>query len=255
MNEPSGRTIRATHTSLRIVEWIQESDGAGLAELEEGLDLARSTVHAHLQTLMQHNFIVKEGNTYHLGLKLFNLGESAKRDERYGLVERMVRQLAERTGEEVDFSVPDDDRTIVLFDEVGSGAQQGFQTGDYFYMNTNAAGKAILAEYSQERVEEVLDRWGLPAETDTTITDRERLFEELDEIREQGYAINNQENFEGIRAIGAVVHNPDGSVFGAPAISGPTYRLQESEVEDLTEILLESVEELESEFESGPQTE
>lgn len=255
MTETAGRTIRATDTSLRIVEWIQDADGASLRELEEGLDLARSTVHAHLQTLMQHNFVVKEGNRYHLGLKLFNLGEHAKRDERYGFVERMVRQLADRTGEEVDFSVPDDGRTIVLFDEVGSGAQQGFQTGDYFYMNTNAAGKAILAEYSRDQVEAVLDRWGLPAETDETITDRDRLFEELEETRERGYAINNQENFEGIRAIGAVIHNPDGSIFGAPAISGPVYRLQQSELEELAELLLDSIEEMESEFVSGSYSE
>lgn len=221
-----------------------------LSELEAEFDLARSTIHTHLQTLMDHNYVVKEDNTYQLGLKLFNLGESAKQDERYRVVERNVRQLADRTGEEVDFSVPDDGRTIVLFDEIGSGSNQGFQTGDYFYMNTNAAGKAILAEYPRNRVEEIIDRWGLPAETDATITSRERLYEELEATGERGYAINNQENFEGIRAIGATVKNPDGSVFGAPAISGPAYRLQESDLEDLAELLLESVEGMESEFES-----
>jgi len=251
MERSSNQTIQATDTSLGILEWIRRSDGGKLSELESEFDLARSTIHTHLQTLVKHNYVVKEGNTYHLGLKLFNLGESAKRDERYRVVERKVRQLADRTGEEVDFSVPDDGRTIVLFDEIGSGANQGFQTGDYFYMNTNAAGKAILAEYPQSRVEEIIERWGLPAETEATITTRERLFEELEATRERGYAINNQENFEGIRAIGATVKNPDGRVFGAPAISGPAYRLQESDLEDLAELLLENVEEMEAEFESS----
>lgn len=115
-------------------------------------------------------------------------------------------------------------------------------------MHTGASGKAFLAEYSTERVNEIIDRWGLPALTETTITDRERLFEELKEIRDRGYAYNNQENLEGMRAISAVVHNPDGSILGALSIYGPAYRLNQSEMDDLATVLLENISKLESEF-------
>ena len=246
MNEIKGRTIATTETSLRILELIQERDGARIGEITEELDVAKSTVHGHLATLRRKEYLVKRGNTYGLGLKLFNLGESAKqRDARYRPVEEKIRELSAETSEELDFSVEENGRTIVLFDEIGSSMGSGFQVGDYFYMNTNAAGKAILAEFSDDEVDEVIDRWGLPRETEHTITDRDLLFEELDTVRERGYAINDQENFEGIRAIGSSVHTPDGSVLGAVAISGPVYRLSMDDLTDLSNDLTRYTEEVE----------
>lgn len=247
MEDIKGRTISTTETSLAILELIQRRDGVRIGELTAELGVAKSTVHGHLATLQRKEYVVKEGNTYRLGLKLFNLGESAKqRDSRYRIVEEKVREFSAETSEELDFSVEENGRTIVLFDEIGSSMRPGFQVGDYFYMNTNAAGKAILAELSDDEVDDILERWGLPQETEHTITDRSRLFEELDTVRERGYATNNQENFEGIRAIGSSVIAPDGSVLGAMAISGPAYRLSMDGLHDLASDLLLYTEEIEA---------
>lgn len=249
MEDVTGRTIEATTTSLSILELIQERDGVRIGELTRELDAAKSTIHGHLATLRRAEYVVKRGNTYRLGLKLFNLGESAKqRDSRYRLVEEKIRQFSAETSEELDFSVEENGRTIVLFDEIGTSMRPGFQIGDYFYMNTNAAGKAILAEFSDEEVEAVVERWGLPAETENTITEQDRLFEELETVRERGYAINNEENFRGIRAVGSSVHTPEGGVLGAAAISGPAYRLSIQELHDLSGDLLRLTDQIEADL-------
>jgi len=114
-------------------------------------------------------------------------------------------------------------------------------------MHSTAAGLAILAEYSEERVERVLDRRGLPSRTEHTITDRATLFEALERIREDGYAVNDQGYTEGMRSIGKAVCGPDGTVAGALSVAGPTYRIDGAVLEEhLPRALEETVRSLEA---------
>jgi DNA-binding IclR family transcriptional regulator len=75
----------------------------------------------------------------------------------------------------------------------------------------------------KERVHEILDRRGMAARTDHTITDRDELFHKLVEIRERGYAMNDQENVEGLCCIAAPVKSDHGN-FGAVSVSWPSSR-------------------------------
>lgn len=78
----------------------------------------------------------------------------------------------------------------------------------------------------------IIDRHGLPGRTDRTITDRERLYEELETVRERGFARNDGEEVRGIRAVGAPILTGDDSVLGAISISGPESRLQGDRFEE-----------------------
>ncbi|MEA5406232.1 IclR family transcriptional regulator C-terminal domain-containing protein [Haloarculaceae archaeon H-GB2-1] len=121
-------------------------------------------------------------------------------------------------------------------------------------MHSTASGLAILAAYPTARVEEIINQWGLPAKTDYTITSQAELFTELDRIRDQGYAVDDQGYTEGMRSIGKAVHAPDGSVLGALSVSGPTYRVDGAVLErEIPETLLDVVETLERRLvEHGP---
>jgi DNA-binding IclR family transcriptional regulator len=77
-----------------------------------------------------------------------------------------------------------------------------------------------------DRIEEIIDRWGLPQETEQTITSREALYEELDRIRDRGYAFNREEHLKGVKAVGAPVLADDGRVVGAFSVSGPVHRMK-----------------------------
>jgi DNA-binding IclR family transcriptional regulator len=78
------------------------------------------------------------------------------------------------------------------------------------YLHTTAAGKPILSLMTDAEVVEVIDEQGLPARTDNSITQKDELLSELSRIRDRGYAINDEENTSGIRAVGAPIENPDG---------------------------------------------
>lgn len=219
-----------------------------MSEIASELDLANSTVHAHLTTLRNHELVVKEGNVFHLGIKLFHFGEQARhRKPEYEIVRRHAHELSNRLNEEVAFAITEHGRSVIIFDENNDPAKQGFQVGRYFHMHNSASGKAMLAEWSRERVDEVLDRWGLPQETENTIQSRAELYEELARTRERGYALNDQEALEGLMAIGMAITNPDGSVLGSLDVSGPPYRLSE---ERIVPELRETVTEIEHEIAS-----
>lgn len=227
----SGRTLQTTTTSLEILDVISQNEGARLDDVAAELDLAQSTVHAHLSTLHDAEYLVKEGHEYQLGLKLFHLGQRARhRKPEYGVVRRPAHELSLELNEEVSFAVAEHGRSVIVFDENADPTTEGFQVGRYFYMHSSASGKAILAELPRERVDQIIDRWGLPQKTDRTIGSRAKLHEELEKTRERGYSVNRQEALEGLTAFGMAVHNPDGSVLGSLDVSGPPYRLSAEDV-------------------------
>jgi len=85
----------------------------------------------------------------------------------------------------------------------------------------------MLAHMSSARVDEIIERDGLPEQTERTITDRATLLEELEGIRERGYSCNDQEELHGIRAVGAPVLNANGDVLGAFCLAGPRGRVDD----------------------------
>lgn len=225
--------ISTTATSLDIIEAIDEEHGATTTELAERLDLAKSTAHKHIKTLERRGFLHNRNGVYHVGLKFLSLGESARaRYPMYNHIEETVRSLHEETDEDVDFVAEEQGRVYTICEsyhkwEKYPDEQSGYRVhlGDEYYMHTVASGKAILAVYDDHRVADIVERWGLPAATEQTITDPDVLFDELETIREQGYALGDEEYITGLRSISRPVTLPDGTVLGALSVSGPAYRM------------------------------
>ncbi|AEH39147.1 IclR family transcriptional regulator [Halopiger xanaduensis] len=231
MTDSRPRPVKTTKTSFAIVRAIRDTDGATLSELADRLDLAKSTIHNHLHTLVDEGFLVREGDAYHVGLEFLPFGEHARhRNPLYAPARRRVYSLAEQTGNEADFIVEENGRAYSLeyaLSESTRGVSESspFRAGNRFHMHNCASGKAMLAAMSEDHVRSILDRWGLPATTEQTITSESTLFEELETIRRRGYAVNDEELIEGYRSIGAAVTGPDGDVLGAFTVGGPTYRM------------------------------
>lgn len=247
MTDSPTRPVRTTASSIELLETIKELDGATVGALAAETELARSTVHNHLQTLLDAEYVVKEANTYHLGLRLLHLGEYARRrKEEYVLAKKTVQKLAGETQIEADFNVEEHGRLINLFDSVGHASDPGWEVGTYFFMHSTAAGKAMLATFPDERVEEIIDTHGLPRMTEHTICGREELFAELDRIRDRGYAVNEEECFSGYKTIGRTVQYPDGSVFGGLSVGGPTYMIGDDFDQSTYDLFHEAVDRLEA---------
>lgn len=239
--------VKTAERAFDIVEFLAERNGGDLATIADELDLAKSTVHRHLGTLSERGYIVKEDREFQLSLRFAKLGERAlKRKDAYVLAKSKVDELAAETGERVQFVVEEHGYAVYAYVARGDHAVRTDPgAGSRIPIHTAAAGKAILAHLPEEDVERIVDRHGLPAETGNTITSLDELWDELETIRERGFAYNNQEAIEGLLAIGAPVVEPNGDVIGALSISGPTHRMNAKIDDELAELLLGTTNELE----------
>lgn len=248
--------LATTAKSLRILKSVATREGATLRELVEETGLAKSTVHKHLETLRANEYLIKNGEQYGLSLRHLTLGKRAI-DSRpaYNLVEQKVHELGSRTDAEVDFTVEENGRLVLIFEAVGRTNASTFGIGSEFHLHNTAAGKAMLAEYSADRVRAILDRHGMPQTTPNTIQSREPLKEEFKTIRERGFALNDGECVEGYRTVSSVITNPDGSLLGAISAGGPVYRINKSRLGDeLADKVCEVTNSISEELASGYET-
>lgn len=227
----SSRVIKSVETAIAIVERIRESDGSTVTELAEQTGLTPGSVHTHLATLSYAGYVVQHGQEYRLGPQLLTLGEHFRNhSELYQASKNRVEVLAEETSEAAHLVIEHDGKLFALYERFGSDAV-GVELHDrkreqpLNHLHCTAAGKSILAHLPEERVQNIIDKSGLPENTPKTITDRGELLTELDRVREQNFAVANEEQMQGIRAVGAPVIDGE-EVAGAIALSGPASRLQ-----------------------------
>ena len=164
---------------------------------------------------------------YRLSYEPLLLGEYVRNSSLlYRAGRESVDELAETVGHYAHLTIEENGYAISIYESRGKKAV------DYEYQATKlerrdplhitASGKAILAFMPDERIEENVTRHGLDQWTERTITKKERLFEEIEKIRNKGVAYNDEEEIAGFRAVAAPIRTGDGNVVGSVSISGPT---------------------------------
>lgn len=226
--EQSENTIEAVERTVKILEALRELDGAGVTELTDYLGMAKATVYTHLATLRECEFVVKNGSEYHISLRFLGFGEYARQQTKiYQVMQDEVDMLAEESGEAAQFMIEEHGRGVYLYKRESPRAiKTASHIGLRCPLHCTALGKSMLSHFPDERVEEIIDCHGLPKQTQNTITDRDELFAELEEIRERGYAFDNEEIQPGLRCVAAPIVDYSGGMLGAISVSGPTSRLK-----------------------------
>lgn len=228
------RTLQSVERALDIIDVLAEADAPlGVTELSNHIGLPTSTLYVHLQTLTEKNYVVKEDGNYRLSLRfLHHGGQLRDRIPVYRHGRSVARDLSKETGELVNLAVEEDGRGTVIFMSRGEDtAVDMSHVGKYAYLHQPAYGKAILSQFSPEKVDDVVDTHGLRPITANTITSRDALAAELEETRERGYAIERDEGDVGISCIGASICNEDGTPVGAISATVPSNKLRDDAVE------------------------
>ena len=224
-NKP--RTVQAVSISLSIIEVLQQRTEAGITEIASELGRSKGTIHSHLSTLLEDEYVVREGETYRLSLKFLELSQSVQAEiPGYDIVKDEVESLAAKSSEIAQFATEEHGRAVYLYKSGGEDAvQTASSVGTREYLHCIALGKAMLAHMPEDRVIEIIEQHGLPASTENTITTQDALMEELEEIRNRGYAFDREEKIEGIRCVAAPV-KIEQRIFGAISISAPSTRMK-----------------------------
>lgn len=223
----SPRTVQAVQTALEIIEYLQSVESAGVTELANEVGRSKGTVHSHLTTLVQNHYLTKEDDQYQLSLRYLDLGETVKdRLSFYDVVSDELDDLATESGELAQFATEEHGQAVYLYKARGEKAvESASSVGKREYPHCISLGKAMLAYLPEERTEEIIEQNGLPRYTAQTITTRDELVEELAQIRDRGYAFDNEEKIEGLKCVAAPVIGPDDRVLGALSVSGPSSRM------------------------------
>jgi DNA-binding IclR family transcriptional regulator len=213
--------------AVAVLRALQRPGGAGVTELADELGLAKSTVHNYLVTLVDEELVVRDGDGYRLGLGCLALGGYARDTTRlFELAREPVEDLATEAGELGVLAVEEHGYSVYVYRTGGSRAVTlDTRLGTRRPMHCTATGKTMLAHLPPERVETIVDRHGLERRTGNTITDREALLDELAEIRDRGYGVDDEELIAGVRAVAAPVVPEGEELLGTVAVTGPTSRV------------------------------
>ncbi|MDR2487646.1 MAG: IclR family transcriptional regulator [Clostridiales Family XIII bacterium] len=226
----SGGGIKVVIKAAAIIDLLADSEHAlSLTEIATQLGIARSTLHGILATLVSVGYLTKETDTgnYRLGLHLFEIGNkiSRKLDERK-IAKPYMEQLSERTGETVHLAVLEDGEVLYINkQESNSSIRIITESGIKLPAHCTGVGKALLSGLCDERIKEIAKKKGLAKYTETTITGISRLLKDIERIRAQGFAADDQEFMVGLRCVAIPIRNIGGEVVCAISISGPVSRM------------------------------
>lgn len=226
--------IGAVEIAFEIIEHLVEAGPSGLAAVARALDRPKSTVHDYLQSLTARGYVVKANGKYRPSMRSLAVGEQT-RDALpiYRAATKPLRSLADQVDLHVSTLLEEHGRVVIIDTVPGTDpVELATHSGIRMAMHTTSPGKAILAHLSEERVDEIIDRHGLAAMTEQTITERAALDDDLQRVREQGYATDDEERLVGVRTVAVPIIDRAGTVHGALAVYGPKNRITEEQFEE-----------------------
>jgi IclR family KDG regulon transcriptional repressor len=222
--------IESLHAALTVLESFVDAPSAsqGVTEISRRLKMSKNRVFRILTTLEARGYIQQDEETqaYRLGFWLMRLGQEVRRRlDIHALVPPVLARLARETGEVAHLIVRRDERAVCVRHSGGGRLFQMFdKIGEPYPLHIGASPKLLLAYAPEGERERLLQRLHLARFTPNTITTLPVLRQRLEEIRAQGYSVDD-EGFEiGVCAVGAPVFSADGTVVCGITITVPSSR-------------------------------
>lgn len=214
---------------IKILEALSEvPDGMGVTEICRVLGFSKGTVHRILTELVLSGYVLKneDSRRYRLSLRILRLSNQILESlELRRLARQEMQTLADLTKETIHL-VWLELYDGIYIDKIETPHSIGLlsKIGVRIYLHCTAAGKAVLAFLDDEERKRILWHVGLPKRTPATITTPENLAVEINRIRHNCFALDNEENKEGVVCIGAPILQANGKPVAAISVSGPSFR-------------------------------
>jgi len=224
---------------------VHGTEGARLSDLARSLFISKAATHAMLQTLLSRDFIADinrgAGRRYRLGMALAHLGDRAISNISLAdIATPVLRELTEKLDCTSRVAVLDGGFAVVIGRADAPGAIRfDAALGRHELPHSSAVGKALLAALPSEQARAIIEPMELTQRTPHTITSINRLMEELHQIRERGYAIDDEEDCEGVLCVGTCVFDRSGAAAGAISFSSIKHGNLESRLKGYSATLIE----------------
>lgn len=238
----SDEMIQSLDRAMLILSILEQKNTASVTEIAEELSVSKSTVSRLMETLKKHDMVQVDLATkkYRLGFRILYLGEGVKRNINIIATARpFLSKLYDELDESVHLCAFNNDAVYVV-DQVQSNKIYNLSAtvGMTEPLHSSSVGKCILAFRSPIIVARLLKDYPLTAYTPKTITNSNNLMQHLATIRDQGYAIDDEEITLGVRCIAAPVYNYRGDVNYSLGVSGTTNNIKPSTIDRYVSALL-----------------
>jgi IclR family acetate operon transcriptional repressor len=230
------KEVHSVGRALAILEALTRSEEElGVSEVAHLTGLAVGTVHRLLTTLAYHGYVRQNVVTrrYGPGVKLLSVAAAAH--ERIGAIARpFLTRLMQVSQETANMAVLESNSTLYIEQVPPPRMLRIFtEPGNRVPLHTAGTGKVLLAYQRPNTIESIIEQTSLPRATPNTITDRSTLLKVLERVRNQGYAVDIEEQEEGVCCLATPIFTPDGQILAAMSVSGPANRLNQSRLNEL----------------------
>ncbi|NMB11578.1 MAG: IclR family transcriptional regulator [Firmicutes bacterium] len=229
-------TVVSVQRALSILNCLGESEEMlGVTEMSRILGLHKSTVSRLAATLAQNGYVSQDPETakYRLGMRLVGLGTRVlEQIDLRGIARPYLEQLMGLTEETVHLGILDVNQ-VVYVDKIESTQVLTMKSrvGSKVPVHCTALGKVLLASLSREELKEIIFSCSFDRYTPNTMTNVGEFEKQIGWVREQGYAIDDEEHELGIRCVAAPIMDHSGGVIAAISVSGPTIRVTRERLE------------------------
>ncbi|SHI90770.1 transcriptional regulator, IclR family [Dethiosulfatibacter aminovorans DSM 17477] len=211
-------------------------------ELSEKLGLNRTTVHRIIAELEAEMLVVQNltDKKYSIGPAMYHIGSRYMyRNSNFLEIRTIIDKIAMETKQNIGYTVIDNGKIINLYEsEITMPMRITYRHGSYFPINCGAYGKTITAYHEpMEELEKVVREADLEKRTPNTIVDPDKLLEEYEKIRKNGFAISDEENMIGAFGIGAPIFNSSGKIHGCVGLAAVKTSINEEDISRLIEII------------------
>jgi len=224
--------------ALTLLERLSAAPGGvNLTDLSQQLGMPAATVHRLLSTFEELDFVEQDAELglWFVGLKAFTVGNAfLNRRDFVASARPHMHRLVEQCGETVNLGVIDQGE-VVFISQVESREVMRMivRLGSRSPIHASGVGKALLASMPEQQVTRILQQRGLARYTDHTIDSPAPLHAELEQVRQQGYALDDEEHAVGLRCVAAPIFDENGQALAAISLSGPKARIVDNRLSEL----------------------
>lgn len=234
--------IQSVVRALAILDLFNEqTTELKITEISEKMQLHKSTVHSLLKTLQEAHYIEQnpDNGKYRLGMKLVERGNLViSTFDIRKMAKKYLTSLSDETGQTSHLGILDGDAGVYIDKQEGEKALIRYsRIGKRIPLHSTAIGKILLAYQTDENVAQLLDGYRFDPLTEKTITKQQDLLKELNEVKKQEYAIDNQENEQGVRCIAVPIKNLENEVLAALSISTLVSNVDDEKLQQYVDLL------------------
>ena len=224
--------VQSVNRALQILTcFTLAKQTLSLIEICEMTGLPKPTVFRLLSTLENAQFISRTADQqkYLIGIRLFELGNIFRANlsiER--IVSPFMQQITQKFDIGCNLAILDDGQVVYIESTSPEGPFQYTPIIGYrHYIHCSALGKSLVVDSNDTDIRDMLDRRGMPALSEFTITDPDVYIDQINEVREQGFALDEEEGAIGLYCMAVPIRNRQGKVAAALSVSGPSAQYTE----------------------------